>query len=86
MKYKDYLGSVEYSPEDNILHGSLAGIVDSVSYHGRSIDELRGAFEEAVDDYIEMCVAEGLEPNKTSKDELLNMIKNNTEKLIKLYA
>jgi len=63
MDYRGYMGSVEFSLEDDILYGSLAGIRDSVSYHGKSIDELRVAFEEAVDDYLDMCAAEGLQPD-----------------------
>ncbi|MCL2204013.1 MAG: hypothetical protein FWB88_08740 [Defluviitaleaceae bacterium] len=62
MKYREYMGSVERSAEDNMLHGSLAGIKDSVSYHGCNLDELQAAFIEAVDDYLIMCEAEGLQP------------------------
>jgi predicted HicB family RNase H-like nuclease len=63
MEYKNYMGSVEYSDEDNILYGSITGIKDSVSYHGRSIDEIKAAFADAVDHYLDMCEAEGLQPD-----------------------
>jgi len=82
MGYRSYLGSVEYSSEDSIYHGSIAGINDSVSYHGHSLDELQTVFEEAVDDYLEMCRAEGFEPDIASKDELHKMFVEDVEKLI----
>ena len=82
MGYKRYLGSVEYSKEDNLLHGSIAGISDSVSYHGHSLDELQVVFEEAVDDYLEMCRAEGLEPDVTCRDALYKMFADDMERLI----
>ena len=82
MGYKGYIGSLEYSQEDSLLYGSIAGIKDSVSYHGYSMDELQAVFEEAVDDYLEMCNAEGLEPNRTSREELQKMFSRDMDKLI----
>jgi predicted HicB family RNase H-like nuclease len=64
MMYKGYAGTVEYSEEDNCLFGRIAGIRDIISYEGASVKELRTAFEEAVDDYLEHCAATGKEPNK----------------------
>jgi predicted HicB family RNase H-like nuclease len=51
MTYKDYIGTVEYSEDDNCLFGRIAGIRDIVSYEGESVAEIRKTFEEAVDDY-----------------------------------
>ena len=64
MTYKGYIGTVEYSEEDECLFGRIAGIRDIISYEGESVTEIRTAFEEAVDDYLEHCAATGKEPNK----------------------
>jgi len=64
MTYKGYLGTVEYSEEDNCLFGRIAGIRDIITYEGESVTEIHTAFEEAVDDYLEHCAATGKEPNK----------------------
>ena len=53
MTYKGYVGTVEYSEEDNCLLGRIAGIRDIIAYEGESVAEIRTAFEEAVDDYLE---------------------------------
>lgn len=64
MQYKGYTGTVEYSEEDNCLFGRLAGIDDIISYEGESITEIRQAFHDAVDDYLEHCKQEGKQPCK----------------------
>lgn len=67
MEYKGYIGTVEYSADDNILFGKVIGINGLVSYEGDSISTLRGDFESAVDDYLETCREKGIEPQKCYK-------------------
>lgn len=67
MIYKDYIGSVHYSTEDEVFYGELEGINDLISYEGSSVSELKAAFEEAVEDYIELCKLNGKEPEKMYK-------------------
>ena len=55
LTYKGYKGSVMYSSPDNVFHGKLQGTRALVSYEGDSVEELQAAFEEAVDDYLELC-------------------------------
>ena len=55
MTYKGYISRVEFDERDNILVGKLLGIRDSVSFHADNVTELRSAFKEAVDDYLETC-------------------------------
>ena len=51
VEYKGYVGSIEYSPEDNIYYGHLLNIEDSISYDGSSVEELYIDYQEAVDFY-----------------------------------
>lgn len=67
MEYKGYTGTVEFSAENNILFGKVTGINGLVSYEGKSVSELREDFESAVDDYLEMCRENGVEPQKCYK-------------------
>ena len=55
MTYNGYAARIEYSDEDSCFIGHVAGINDVVGFHGESVTELRSAFEEAVDDYLETC-------------------------------
>lgn len=65
MRYKGYTaGPVEFDDEVGIFHGEVLGIRDVVTFQGRSVDELRKAFQESVDDYLEFCAERGEEPDK----------------------
>ena len=46
------------------LRTNLAMGPDGVGFHGDSVDELKEAFHEAVDDYVETCAKIGKEPQK----------------------
>lgn len=53
LEYKGYLGSVEYSSEDDVLFGKVIGLQNSlVSYEGTTLKQLKADFRNAVDDYI----------------------------------
>ena len=65
MMYKGYTARIEYSTEDGCLIGEIAGIRDIVGFHGDSVAELQAAFEEAVEDYLEMCEESGRPPLAT---------------------
>jgi len=67
FEYQGYYGSVQYSKEDDCLYGRIEFIDDLVLYDGKSLPELRAAFEHAVDDYLEQCRLNGQEPNVTCK-------------------
>ena len=55
MEYMGFSARIEFEPEDDCFVGRLAGINDRVSFHGSTITELKAAFHEAVEDYVETC-------------------------------
>ena len=63
LQYKGYLGSIEYSDDDEVLHGRLEFIRDLVTYEGNDAKSLKAAFQEAVDDYLDLCNAEERKPD-----------------------
>ncbi|QTE21870.1 type II toxin-antitoxin system HicB family antitoxin [Polaribacter cellanae] len=67
LKHKNYIGSVEFSAEDDILFGKIIGINDLVTYEAASVKELKKSFIEAVDDYLETCKSIGKNPDKFFK-------------------
>jgi predicted HicB family RNase H-like nuclease len=42
LDYKGYAGSIEYSPEDNLLFGKVLGINGLISYEGETGKHLEG--------------------------------------------
>ena len=70
MKYKDYLGSVEFSEEDGVFFGKVQGIRSLISYEGTTARELVRDFHEAVDNYLELCEKNGETPEAPYKGSL----------------
>jgi predicted HicB family RNase H-like nuclease len=71
MTYQGYAAHIEYSDEDACFVGRIAGIRDIVGFHGESVAELRAAFEEAVEDYLETCQKVGRPPQKPYSGKLM---------------
>lgn len=71
MTYKGYAARIEYDDQDKILTGRIAGIRDIVGFHADSVEGLREAFEEAVEDYLETCAKLGKEPQKTYSGQVM---------------
>ncbi len=64
MEYKDYLGKVEFDDEANIFHGEVVNTRDVITFEGQSVDELRQAFEDSIEDYLEFCKEREEQPEK----------------------
>lgn len=69
LKYKGYEGSAELDLARGVCRGKLLLINDLVTYESDSIAGLQGAFEEAVEDYIETCRELGRAPQVTLKGQ-----------------
>ena len=86
LQYKDYIASLQYSSEDEVFYGKILGIDDLVSFEGASVKELKKAFQEAVEDYIETCKQLGKEPNKTYKGTFNVRVGADTHRDAAIYA
>ena len=56
LQYKGYYGSVNFSAEDKCFFGKILNINDLVSFEGMNVKELKSAFQEAVDSYLQACL------------------------------
>ena len=75
LKYKDFMGTVHFSTDDEVFHGKLIGINDLVTFEGCSVVELKNSFEKAVEDYIELCRNVNKSPNISYKGTFNVIIK-----------
>lgn len=64
MEYKDYLSRVEFDDKSNIFHGEVINIRDVITFQGKSVGELRQAFEDSVEDYLAFCANRGEKPDQ----------------------
>lgn len=70
MEYKGYLAHVTFDDEFNIFHGEVTNIRDVITFQGQSVEELRQAFQDSVDDYWEFCNERGEEPERPFSGKL----------------
>ena len=76
IKYKDYIGSVEFSEADGVFYGKVQGIRSLISYEGTNANELVTDFHDAVDSYLESCAANGDIPEIAFKGKTNMRFKN----------
>jgi predicted HicB family RNase H-like nuclease len=67
LKYKNFIATVHYSTEDEVFHGKITGIGDSITFEGDTVVDLKTAFEEAVNDYLNICKQIKKDPHKSFK-------------------
>ncbi len=71
LTYKGYIGSVEYNASDDCLCGKVLGMSkDSITYEGKTLEELKMDFIAGIDSYLEGCAELGIEPRKSFSGSL----------------
>lgn len=70
MHYKDYYGSVHFDDDELIFYGKIEFIRASVSYEATNAKGLKKAFQDAVDDYLELCESQKMKPELPFKGSL----------------
>jgi predicted HicB family RNase H-like nuclease len=71
MTHKGYHARIDYDGDDELFFGRIAGIQDVVGFHGETVSELKAAFHEALDDYIEACAKIGKDPQKPYSGKMM---------------
>ncbi|NJO54056.1 MAG: type II toxin-antitoxin system HicB family antitoxin [Bacteroidales bacterium] len=64
MRHEGFEAVVEYDEDASIFHGEVLNLRDVITFQGRSVDELKQAFADSVEDYQAFCRARGEEPEK----------------------
>jgi predicted HicB family RNase H-like nuclease len=52
MRYKGYPARIEFDRRDDIFVGKVLAVVDSIAFHGTTVDELKKNFQMAIDHYL----------------------------------
>jgi len=71
LQYRGQTARIEFDEDEGLLVGRLLGITDVVGFHAETVDGIRAAFKEAVDDYIETCERIGKVPQKPASGKLM---------------
>ena len=71
MMYKGYEGIAEFDEDAHIFSGEVLGLKDVITFQGESVSELEQAFHDSVDDYLEWCSEDGVDPEKPYSEKML---------------
>lgn len=86
LEYKGYVGSIEFSEEDELFFGKVLGIRSLISYEGTDAKSLVTDFHGAIDDYLVSCEAEGIAPEKAYKGSFNVRISSDKHKAAAICA
>lgn len=64
IEYKGYIGKVEYDDEAGLFHGEVINLRDVITFAGETVQALRQAFQESVEDYLAFCTERREAPEK----------------------
>ncbi len=64
MKYKGYVGVVEYDNASKVLGGEVVGTRAVIHFQSTSVKQIEKEFRKSIDFYLESCAARGKDPEK----------------------
>jgi predicted HicB family RNase H-like nuclease len=74
MEYKGYIGRIEIDEEAGLLHGEVVNTRDVITFQGDSLAEVKQAFQESIDDYLDFCRSRGESPDKPFSGQFVTRI------------
>jgi len=86
MEYKGYFAKVGFDDEANIFHGEIINLRDVITFEGETVEELRKAFHDSVEDYLEFCAKRGEDPEKPYSGKFIVRIDPELHKTIAIQA
>ena len=86
LEYRGYHAAISYDADDELFVGEVFGIVDSLSFHGSSIDELKQQFADCIENYLDVCKQIGKEPEKEFKGSFNVRIPSELHRQIAMLA
>jgi predicted HicB family RNase H-like nuclease len=55
LTYKGYTGIVEFDADAEIFHGEVIDTSDVITFQGKNAKEIKKAFRDSIDDYLDFC-------------------------------
>ncbi len=86
MEYKGYIGKVEFDEDAGVIHGEVINTRDVITFQGDTVAEVKKAFHESVDDYLEFCISRGESPDKPFSGQFVTRISPGLHRQIHLAA
>jgi predicted HicB family RNase H-like nuclease len=71
MTHRGYSARVHYDERDDVFVGRILGLRSIISFHGKTVAELRREFAVAIKDYLDDCAEQGISPENPASGKLL---------------
>jgi predicted HicB family RNase H-like nuclease len=71
LNYKGYHGHVDFDEDAGLFHGEVLDLRDVITFQGKSVAELEQAFRDSIDDYLEFCKQDEVEPDRPFSGRLI---------------
>ena len=86
MEYRGYFAKVEFDDDASIFHSEVINLRDVITFEGETVEELKQAFRDSVDDYIDFCAERGEDPEKPYSGKFLVRVEPELHKNITIEA
>jgi predicted HicB family RNase H-like nuclease len=86
MEYKGYVGKVEFDDDAGVFHGEVLDTRDVITFQGKTVAELKTAFQESIDDYLAFCKERGEDPNKPFSGQFVTRMPPELHREVNLEA
>ncbi len=86
LVHKGYIGAVKFDDEALIFHGDVINTRDVITFQGTTAEELKQAFIDSVEDYLEFCSERGESPEKPYSGKFNLRLKPALHKQVDLIA
>ena len=63
-KDKVYVGAVRLDDEAGVFRGKVVHVADTITFQGETVEDVRRAFRESVEDDLDFCASRGEDPDK----------------------
>ncbi len=70
LKYKNYIGFVEFDADAEIFHGEVINTKDVITFQGETVSQIKKEFIASVEDYLEFCATRKEAPEKPFSGDL----------------
>lgn len=86
LNYKGYVGTFAYDEAADVFHGRVVGLRDVITFQGRSIEQLKKALADSVEDYVDFCRTRGEEPEKPLSGKFVLRVEPNLHRAVAIAA
>ena len=86
MEYKGYSAKIEFDNEAGLFHGQVLHTRDVITFQGTSVETLRAAFADSVDDYLDFCASRGEEPERPFSGRFLVRVDRSLHRQVAIAA